>query len=150
MQTPLEILHTMLLSFIKYFWHDVVHNQLGSNAQKRELLKMRLNSLDVSGLQIGQQLSGRMLVQYAGSLTGQDFHVIAQVAPFVLNDLVPRVCFNTWVSLCNLVPLFWQPVIADIDEFIVSHSYCPWQPVCLTNADIRHVLILQSLNFYIR
>ena len=118
--TPVEILHTILLGFVKYFWRDVVHNQLGSNPPKKELLKIRLNSLDISGLQLGHQLSGHTLVQYAGSLTGRDFRIIAQVAPYVLYDLVPMECLNTWVSLCNLVPLLWQPTIADIDEYIVS------------------------------
>ncbi|KAH9003025.1 hypothetical protein EDB86DRAFT_3063037 [Lactarius hatsudake] len=116
--TPVEILHTVLLGFVKYFWRDVVHHQLGSNPQGKEVLKTRLNSLDISGLQLGQQLSGRMLVQYAGSLTGRDFRIIAQVAPYVLYDLVPTACFDAWVSLSNLVPLIWQPSIADIDEYI--------------------------------
>ncbi|KAF8263906.1 hypothetical protein EI94DRAFT_1703635 [Lactarius quietus] len=75
--TLVDILHTILLRFVKYFWCNVVHNQLGTNPPKKELLKMCLNSLDVSGLQIGQQLSVRTLVQYAGSLTGQDFCIIA-------------------------------------------------------------------------
>ena len=102
--TPVEILHTVLLGFVKYFWRDAVNNQLGSNAQK-DLLKSRINSLNISGLQIGQRLSGNTLVQYAGSLTGQDFHVIAQIAPFILYDLVSPTSFATWVSLSNLVPL---------------------------------------------
>ena len=54
--TPVEILHTILLGFVKYFWHDVVHNQLGTSPPKKELLKMCLNLLNVSGLQLGQQL----------------------------------------------------------------------------------------------
>ena len=60
--TPVEILHTILLGFVKYFWRDVVHNQLCSNSQKKELLKTRLNLLDISGLQLGHQLSGHTLV----------------------------------------------------------------------------------------
>ena len=118
--TPVEILHTVLLGFVKYFWRDIVHNQLGTNTRKKELLKTRLSSLDVSGLQLGQRLNGHTLVQYAGSLTGRDFRVIAQVAPYVLYDLVPTVCLDAWVSLSNLVPLIWQPAIPDIDEYIVS------------------------------
>ena len=139
--TPVEILHTILLGFVKYFWRDVVHNQLGSNPPKKELLKTRLNSLDISGLQIGQQLSGRTLVQYAGSLTGRDFRIIAQIAPYVLYDLVPRVCFDAWVSLSNLVPLIWQPEIKDIDEYIVSmvDAWCPACPTD-TDTDLRPVL----------
>ncbi|KAI9435019.1 hypothetical protein BJY52DRAFT_1131296, partial [Lactarius psammicola] len=116
--TPVEILHTVLLGFVKYFWRDVVHNQLGSNPREKEVLKTRLNSLDISGLQLGQQLSGRTLVQYAGSLTGRDFRIIAQVAPYMLYNLVPTACFDAWVSLSNLVPLIWQPSIPDIDKYI--------------------------------
>ncbi|KAN0128813.1 hypothetical protein V8E53_013400 [Lactarius tabidus] len=52
---------------------------------------MCLNLLDVSGLQIGQQLSGCTLVQYAGSLTGQDFDIITQISPYVFYNLVPWV-----------------------------------------------------------
>lgn len=120
--TPVEILHTILLGFVKYFWRDVVHNQLGNNPPKKELLKTRLNSLNISGLQLGKQLAGHTLVQYAGSLTGRDFRIIAQVAPYVLYDLVPPACFNAWVSLSNLVPVVWQPTIMDIDEYIVSSA----------------------------
>jgi hypothetical protein len=136
LDTPVEILHTILLGFVKYFWRDVVHNQLGTNPLKKELLKTRLNSLDVSGLQLGQQLSGHTLVQYAGSLTGRDFRIIAQVAPYVLYDLVPAACFDTWVSLCTLVPLLWQATITDIDNYIVSSVYI-LQHLCLTNADFQ-------------
>ena len=114
----------MLLGFVKYFWRDVVNNQLGSNAQK-DLLKTRINSLDISGLQIGQHLPGNTLVQYAGSLTGRDFRVIAQMAPFVLYDLVPAESFAAWVSLSNLVPLIWQPEIKDIDDYTVSSTSTP-------------------------
>ncbi|KAI0258168.1 hypothetical protein BC834DRAFT_836247, partial [Gloeopeniophorella convolvens] len=118
--TPVEILHTVLLGFVKYFWRDIVHNRLSTNVQKKELLKTRISSLDISGLQLGRQLLEHTLVQYAGSLTGRDFRIVAQVAPYVLYDLVPMPCFDAWVSLCNLIPLVWQPAIANIDEYIVS------------------------------
>ena len=118
--TPVEILHTVLLGFVKYLWRDVVHNQLGTSVQKKDILKTRLNSFNVSGLQLANRLAGHTLVQYAGSLTGRDFRIIAQVAPFVLYDLVPGVCFDAWVSLSNLIPIIWQSEIADIDEYIIS------------------------------
>ncbi|KAH9017678.1 hypothetical protein EDB85DRAFT_2076060 [Lactarius pseudohatsudake] len=124
--TPVEVLHTVLLGFVKYFWRDVIQHQVGRSAAQKDLLKTRLNSFNVSGLQI-PPLAGHLLVQYAGSLTGRDFRVIAQVAPFVLYDLVVPACFeswcyglkrNTWVSLSHLIPLIWQPVIQDIDDYI--------------------------------
>lgn len=98
-----------------------MNNQLTTNAQK-DLLKTCINSLNISGLQIGQHLPRNTLVQYAGSLTGQDFHIIAQVALSVLYDLVPAESFAALVSLSNLVPLIWQPEIKDIDDYTVSST----------------------------
>lgn len=82
--TPVEILHVILLGFVKYFWRDAIVRQ---NAEQKALLVTQLGSLDVTGLGCSK-LVGQTLVQYAGSLTGRDFHAIAQVAPFVLYDLV--------------------------------------------------------------
>ncbi|XP_006464096.1 hypothetical protein AGABI2DRAFT_120883 [Agaricus bisporus var. bisporus H97] len=81
--TPVEILHVFLLGFIKYLWRDAVTR---INDKEKKLLVVRLNSTDVSGLGISP-LAGQRLVQYAGSLTGADFCVISQVAPFVLHGL---------------------------------------------------------------
>lgn len=115
--TPVEILHVVLLGFIKYFWRNMVRNQV--NDEQKLLLAQRLNSLDVHGLGISK-LSGETLVNYAGSLTGRDFRVIAQVAPFVIFDMVPDDVFEAWLALSKLVPLLWQPFINDIDEYLVS------------------------------
>lgn len=78
--------------------------------------------MDVSGLNISP-IAGETLVNYAGSLTGRDFRVIAQVAPFVIYDLVEDNILDAWVSLSKLVPMIWQPVIDDIDEYTVSESH---------------------------
>ncbi|KAF7975989.1 hypothetical protein HWV62_8148 [Athelia sp. TMB] len=112
--TPVEILHVILLGFVKYLWRDLVQNQLGKKQDKRDLLATRLSSFDVSGLGISP-LAGQTLVQYSGSLTGRDFRAIAQVAPFVAYDMVSQDCMETWVSLSKLVPLIWQPEIADVE-----------------------------------
>lgn len=117
--TPVEILHVVLLGFVKYLWRDLVQNQLKNNDTEKDLLKTRLNSFDVSGLGISP-LAGHTLVQYSGSLIGRDFRAIAQVAPFVVYDLVSKDCLATWVALSKLIPLIWQPTIKDIDAHIVS------------------------------
>lgn len=115
----MEILHVVLLGFVKYLWRDLVQNQIGKNDVKKELLAMRLSSFDVSGLGISP-LAGHTLVQYSGSLTGRDFRAIAQAAPFVAYDLVSKECMETWVALSKLIPIIWQPEIKDID----SHCVC--------------------------
>jgi len=119
--TPVEILHVVLLGFIKYFWRDLIKNQI--NEEQKENLIIRLNSLNVSGLGISK-LAGETLVNYAGSLTGRDFRAIAQVAPFVIYDLVSSDVYDAWVSLSTLVPLLWQPSITGIDSYIVGTIYC--------------------------
>jgi hypothetical protein len=67
--TPVEILHVILLGFVKYLWHDLVQVQLKPNDAKKDLLKTRLTSVDVSGLGISP-LAAHFLVQWSGSLTG--------------------------------------------------------------------------------
>jgi len=112
-----EILHVILLGFIKYLWRDLIQ-RLKNKEDKKLLLITRLSSFDVSGLGISP-LAGRTLVQYSGSLTGRDFRSIAQVAPFVVYDLVSPECLETWQALSKLVPLIWQPEILDIKPHIV-------------------------------
>lgn len=91
------------------------------NDEQKHLLTVRLNSLNVNGFEISQ-LAGEPLVNYAGSLTGRDFRVIAQVTPFVIYDMAPSDVFDAWVSLSTLVPLVWQPVIEDINVYSMSSS----------------------------
>jgi hypothetical protein len=121
--TPVEILHVILLGFVKYLWRDLVQNQLGNNIEKKNLLATRLSSFDVLGLGISP-LAGQTLVQYSGSLTGRDFQALAQVAPFVAYDIVSKDCLDTWVALSRLIPLVWQPEIEDIDVHCVSLFSC--------------------------
>lgn len=115
----MEILHVVLLGMVKYFWRDVIQNQLKNKQDRKSLLTNRLSSFDVSGL-AESPLAGDTLVNYAGSLTGRDFRLIAQAAPFVLYDLVPQPCFEAWLALSKLIPLVWQPAIVDKTAYLVS------------------------------
>jgi len=117
--TPVEILHVILLGFVKYLWRDLVQNQLNNKDNKKALLATRLSSFNVSRLGISP-LAGQTLVQYSGSLTGHDFRALAQAAPFVIYDLVSKDHLDTWVALSKLIPLIWQPEIEDIDAHCVS------------------------------
>ena len=116
----MEILHTVLLGFVKYFWRDVVQNQITNRT--RDLLQARLSSFDVTGLGCSK-LSGSTLVNNAGSLTGCDFRVIAQAAPFVLSGIVSPPCYDTRIALSNLMLLIWQPQIPDIDSYVVCNCF---------------------------
>jgi hypothetical protein len=141
--TPVEILHVVLLGFVKYLWRDLVQNQLGNNDAKKSLLATRLTSFDVSGLGISP-LAGQTLVQYSGSLTGRDFRALAQAAPFVAYDLVSKDCLDTWVALSKLIPLIWQPEIADIDAHCVSLCPCVNINFYLPSYPLRHFWTTKS------
>ncbi|KAF5367924.1 hypothetical protein D9758_004368 [Tetrapyrgos nigripes] len=114
--TPVEILHVILLGFVKYFWRDAIARL--DNEQKA-ILTTRLSCFNVDGLELSP-LAGITLVKYAGSLVGRDFRIVAQAAPFVLYDLVPAECFSAWRALSQLIPLVWQPVIEDMESYLVA------------------------------
>jgi len=65
-------------------------------------------------------LRGGVLVQYAGSLVGRDFHAIIQVAPMVLHGLLPENIYEAWLALGRVAPLAFRHEIEDIDAFCVS------------------------------
>jgi hypothetical protein len=114
--TPDEILHIVLLGFVKYMWRDAVSRQ---NAEGKEILIQLLNSLDVHDLGLAP-LRGETLVRYAGSLAGRDFRVIVEVGPLVLQGRIPPEAYEAWLALGRLVPLVFQPEISDLDVYLVS------------------------------
>ncbi|KAG8746310.1 hypothetical protein FRC11_012758, partial [Ceratobasidium sp. 423] len=112
--TPVEILHVILLGITKYFWRDAVSRQ---SQNGKEALRARIDSLDVSGLHL-YTLRGTTLVQYARSLTGRDFRAILQIGPLILHGLVPDYVYNAWIALSHVAPLAFQPEIADINVYL--------------------------------
>ena len=106
----------VLLGAVKYFWRDAVSRQ---TTEGKQILKTRLDSVDTKGLGI-PPLRGHTLVQYAGSLVGRDFRGILQVAPQVLQGLLPDEAYEAWLALCRLAPLIFQPKIEDRGTYMVS------------------------------
>ncbi|KAI0633449.1 hypothetical protein C8Q77DRAFT_1217845 [Trametes polyzona] len=114
--SPVEILHVVLLGVVKYWWRDVCARQ---DHRGKRLLETRLSSVAVDGLGISP-LRGHTLVHYAGSLIGHDFRIILQVAPAVLYGLIPGPAYQAWLALCRLAPMVFQPEIGDLPAYKVS------------------------------
>ncbi|KAF9030139.1 hypothetical protein BDZ89DRAFT_1245386 [Hymenopellis radicata] len=112
--SPVEILHVILLGFVKYFWRDAVSRQ---NAQNKEILKTRIDSVNVHGLGIDKP-RGHTLVQYAGSLTGRDFRAVIQIAPQVLYKMIPDPAYEAWLALHRLCTLAFRPVINNKTQYL--------------------------------
>ena len=135
----------MLLGIIKYFWRDAVKNQCSSKERKAKLIA-RLNSFDTSGLGI-PPLRGETLVTYAGSLVGRDFRAVAQAAPFVLHGIVNDSCYRAWTALSNLVPMVWQPVIENLDDYVVCRPSPPVMTLTETDSAISPHRSITSLRW---
>lgn len=110
------MLHVVLLGVVKYWWRDAVSRQ---THEGKEILKARLSSTDVHGLGISA-IRGHTLVYYAKSLVGRDFRVILQVAPAVLQGMIPDAAYEAWLALCRMAPLIYQDKIDDLSHYTVG------------------------------
>jgi hypothetical protein len=122
--TPVEILHTLLLGIIKYYWGQVVHyftiTLKGKNGASRfSELRARLHSLSQDGLNL-PKIAVDYICDYKGALIGKHFKALAQVLPFALVDLVPLDLLRAWQVIGNLVGLAWYTHIENFGVYQVS------------------------------
>ncbi|KAJ7867198.1 hypothetical protein B0H14DRAFT_3084134 [Mycena olivaceomarginata] len=82
--TPVELLHTVLLGVMKYIWH-MLNTTQWSDAD-RHLLAIRLQSTDISGLTIPPIRAGYM-IQYRNNLIGKHFKTMMQVLIFHVHGI---------------------------------------------------------------
>jgi hypothetical protein len=114
--TPIEILHTVLLGAVKYYWRFTCKLL---DKQKFRIFSVRFNSLSVMGLEMGTSRVPEYICQYSGSLTGKHFRFVVQLAVFALRGLIPSELFCVWLLLGRLTVLMWYTQIPNIDEYCV-------------------------------
>ncbi|KAG2122907.1 hypothetical protein DEU56DRAFT_873538 [Suillus clintonianus] len=83
---PTEILHTVLLGVVKYFWGQSVY--LLEKAKLLDVFQMHLDSIKKDGLN-APCLDTEYICHYKGGLIGKHFKSLAQVMPFLIQDLLP-------------------------------------------------------------
>ncbi|KAJ7829031.1 hypothetical protein B0H14DRAFT_3718234 [Mycena olivaceomarginata] len=98
--TPIEILHTILLGVVKYVWHITPH-RLATN---------------VDGLSI-HAIRSSYIMQYAGSLIGRQFKTLVQTNIFHIQSLVGDMKFKAWKAVGELSALLWVPEIRNLVEY---------------------------------
>ncbi|KAH7903987.1 hypothetical protein BJ138DRAFT_1019772 [Hygrophoropsis aurantiaca] len=119
LDTPTEILHTVLLGVVKYFW-----GQTAFLLEKSKLLDMfqkRLESVNKDGLN-APCLNAEYICHYKGGLIGKHFKSLAQVMPFLIYDLVPKTVLDAWTTIGDLVVLIWHTKIESTEQYLAHLS----------------------------
>jgi hypothetical protein len=115
--TPTEILHTVLLGVVKYFWGQTVF--ILEKEKKFDLFQARLNSIVEDGLDV-PKITADYMCRYRGGLIGKHFKTLAQVMAFTVYDLVSEDVLNAWLILGRLIVLLWHTEIDDIEKYTVQ------------------------------
>jgi hypothetical protein len=116
--TPTEILHTVLLGVVKYYWAQTIW-YLKNRSKSMTLFQTRLASTSWKGLN-APSTNAEYICQYNGSLIGKHFKSLAQVMPFLIYDLVPQDVLRAWNIMGALIVLLWHTEIADVEDYLVS------------------------------
>ncbi|KAI0631688.1 hypothetical protein C8Q77DRAFT_1060980 [Trametes polyzona] len=120
LDTPTEVLHTVLLGVVKYFWSQTVF--VLEKAKALQTFQTRLESVNAQGLDV-PALNAEYMCHYKGGLIGKHFKSIAQVMPFAIYDLVPTTLLDAWHVLGKLVVLLWHTKIEDTQEYLVRRVF---------------------------
>ncbi|KAF7333096.1 Carbamoyl-phosphate synthase large chain [Mycena venus] len=114
--TPTEILHTILLGVVKYYWGQTIW--ILEKGQDFALFQARLNSLVSDGLNV-PKIQADYMCQYKGGLIGKHFKTLSQIMAFAVQGLVPQDVLEAWLILGRLTVLLWHTEIENIDSYTV-------------------------------
>ncbi|KAJ7315199.1 hypothetical protein DFH08DRAFT_820801 [Mycena albidolilacea] len=118
--TPTEILHTILLGVVKYYWGQTVW--LLEKGKDFSLFQTRLNSVLADGLNI-PKIQADYMCQYKGGLIGKHFKTLSQIMAFAVEGLVPPDVLEAWLILGRLTFLLWHTDIDDIESYTLFYSH---------------------------
>jgi hypothetical protein len=118
--TPIELLHTILLGIIKYAWF-ASHSLWNTNKEAQRLYTIRLQSTDTSALAT-QPIRAHYIMTYANSLIGKQLKTISQVNVFHVHGLVPEEVFVIIREVGFLAALLWFPGIKSMEDYLVRIS----------------------------
>ncbi|KAJ7730034.1 hypothetical protein B0H14DRAFT_2999260 [Mycena olivaceomarginata] len=111
--TPIEILHTILLGVVKYVWH-ITHTAW--SPEQKQKYAICLQATNVDGLSI-HAIRSSYIMQYARSLIGRQFKTLVQTNIFHIQSLVGDMKFKAWKAVGELSALLWVPEIRNLVEY---------------------------------
>ncbi|KAF7292619.1 hypothetical protein MIND_01159800 [Mycena indigotica] len=113
--TPIEILHTILLGSMRYVWHHLHTNAWSDD--ERHLLAIRLESTDISAMNIAS-MRAAYKVQYRNNLIGKDSKAIMQALVFHAHNICTPEQFQLIKTTADLGAWVWVSVIDDMETYI--------------------------------
>ncbi|KAH9813011.1 hypothetical protein DFH28DRAFT_1128957 [Melampsora americana] len=119
LNTPVEILHVILLGVVKYLYWDTMKTiKPGKpSARKYHNLSARWRSFNRKGLNM-PPIQPNTLIQFFQSLVGKEFRTVLQTVPFVIYDLVTNEMRHLWASLCQLGSYVFQTEISNVEIYL--------------------------------
>ncbi|KAF7361103.1 hypothetical protein MSAN_01141900 [Mycena sanguinolenta] len=113
--TPVELLHTVLLGVIKYIWHSM--NTVQWKDEDRHLLAIRLQSTDLSGLTV-PPIRASYMIQYKNNLIGKHFKTLMQTLAFHVDGIASPEQLTLIVAAGNLGARLWVPAIDNMEAYL--------------------------------
>lgn len=113
--TPVEILHTVLLGIVKYAWHSFNSSWPSKGAEEFVPLQ---DSIDNGGLST-DPLRAAYIVQYKNNLIGKHFKALMQTIAFHAHRLGSGELHNLTCSIGELGALLWYTEIHDLEVYLV-------------------------------
>ncbi|KAH9808614.1 hypothetical protein DFH28DRAFT_908245, partial [Melampsora americana] len=119
LDTPVGILHVVLLGVVKYLFCDTMKAIKPGKAggQKYNHLSVRWQSFNCTGLKM-PPIQPTMLIQFFQSQVGKEFRTVLQKALFVIYKHLPEDFCHLWTALCMLGSYVFQSKIKNTGVYL--------------------------------
>ncbi|KAH6905394.1 hypothetical protein BKA70DRAFT_1387014 [Coprinopsis sp. MPI-PUGE-AT-0042] len=143
--TPVEVLHTILLGVVKYVWH-MLH--ISWQEADRSTFALRLQSTDMLGIK-GPPIRAAYMMQYRNNLIGKNFKTIMQTMVFHMHGIATPLQFELVRAVGELGALIWITEIDDMEQYLgdltvsignVLDAFSDLDPTKIINKVKLHVL----------